>query len=164
MRLSIARICPEPSTCGRGVRRCPMLCRSSTCSAMMKPTPPKAGIKTLVEKPLLASVGSLARSVASAPKKRSEKVLRTPAKAVRHAACDGDSIKSKTSKKTSPCHRFRKQQSVSMSRKCVVSRAFHHAERLARSEGCSETIVKQRRQIAHKEAGIQWDKEHNDSK
>ena len=60
----------------------------------------------------------------------------------------------------SPCHRVKPKATLSMTRKCVCSRVFHDEERRAQSEGCSEKLLKARRQVAFQEAGRQWYEEH----
>jgi len=49
---------------------------------------------------------------------------------------------------------------LSMTRKCVTSRAYHLARRLAKAAGKSAEQQKQAAQDASKAAGTSWDQEH----
>lgn len=109
--------------------------------------------------PLPAGPARLARTCKSAPRKRSDAVstpkkilvatkqtLSTPIK----AAAVAKQVREKPVKKS---HR---RGEVSMSVKCCCSRAFHGAERAARSEGQPEEVVFARRRLAYQTAKAEW--------
>ena len=82
---------------------------------------------SLAQMPLPAAAGMLAKRVRKAPKKRST------------------------------ARRHRVEKAVSMTRKCVQSRAFKAAERQGKQLGLPLEEIKRMRQTAFQEAGRLWD-------
>ena len=121
----------------------------------------------MASEPIKGAVGELARKVSSAPKKRADPIAITPPRKTKHAKhrITGKSEPKATDnkKKSSPTHLFKGsgKKGLTMTRKCVMSRAFKAEHRRASDEGCTFEVIKERRGKAFREAGAQWDLEHS---
>ena len=120
-------------------------------------------------KPLQSHVGGLARKVKSAPKKRADPITAplTPPRKATHAKFritgKSEPKAPDNKKKSSPTHLFKGsgKKGLTMTRKCIMSRAFKAEHRRASDEGYTFEVIKERRGGAFREAGAQWDLEHS---